>query len=363
MMKNVYSLGAFGIAPENFRLDVWYNNPTTGVNQNYIPRQPLDGQILLQVLNLDKIDAQQMPYPDGFFDFIPNASTNGGLIDAQNGRIYFPVVEPFGNHLAKKIRDGLPGQDALADQIISQVVYQPLYDSTKTAAQILFPNLNRYRIKGQYQSSSGSEISLNALNIPQGSVVVTAGGIKLTEGIDYTVDYNLGRVRILNEGILSSGQPIKVSTESNSMFNLQFKTMLGSRFDYKFNDHFAAGATFLNLRERPVTQKVNMGDEPVNNTVLGLDLAYQKEAPWLTRLVDRIPLIDTKAKSNISFAAEGAKLFPGHSRAISKDGNSYLDDFEGSQSIIDLRSLNQCSWPAHRSNKTIYSRKEISRTV
>ena len=341
MMKNVYSLGAFGIAPENFRLDVWYNNPTTGVNQNYIPRQPLDGQILLQVLNLDKIDAQQMPYPDGFFDFIPNAATNGGLIDAQNGRIYFPVVEPFGNHLAKKIRDGLPGQEALANQIISQVVYQPLYDSTKTAAQILFPNLNRYRIKGQYQSSSGSEISLNALNIPQGSVVVTAGGIKLTEGIDYTVDYNLGRVRILNEGILSSGQPIKVSTESNSMFNLQFKTMLGSRFDYKFSDNFAAGATFLNLRERPVTQKVNMGDEPVNNTVLGLDLAYQKEAPWLTRWVDRIPLIDTKAKSNVSFSAEGAKLFPGHSRAISKDGNSYLDDFEGSQSIIDLRSLNQ----------------------
>jgi cell surface protein SprA len=125
MMKNVYSLGAFGIAPENFRLDVWYNNPTTGVNQNYIPRQPLDGQILLQVLNLDKIDAQQMPYPDGFFDFIPNAATNGGLIDAQNGRIYFPVVEPFGNHLAKKIRDGLPGQDALANQIISQVVFQP----------------------------------------------------------------------------------------------------------------------------------------------------------------------------------------------------------------------------------------------
>ena len=341
MMKNVYSLGAFGIAPENFRLDVWYNNPATGINQNYIPRQPLDGQILLQVLNLDKIDAQQMPYPDGFFDFIPNAATNGGLIDAQNGRIYFPVVEPFGSHLSKKIRDGLPGQETLANQIISQVVYQPLYDSTKTAAQILFPNLNRYRIKGQYQSSSGSEISLNALNIPQGSVIVTAGGIKLTEGVDYTVDYNLGRVRILNEGILSSGQPIKVSTESNSMFNLQFKTMIGSRFDYKFSDHFTAGATFLNLRERPVTQKVNIGDEPVNNTVVGLDFAYQKEAPWLTQLADRIPLIDTKAKSNISISAEGAKLFPGHSRAISKDGNSYLDDFEGSQSVIDLRSLNQ----------------------
>ncbi|MFM7105692.1 MAG: cell surface protein SprA, partial [Flavobacteriales bacterium] len=195
--------------------------------------------------------------------------------------------------------------------------------------------------KGQFQSASGSEISLNALNIPQGSVIVTSGGIKLTEGVDYTVDYNMGRVKILNEGILNSGQPINVSTESNSMFNLQFKTMIGSRFDYTVNDHLSLGATFLNLRERPVTQKVNMGDEPVNNTVIGADLNYQNEVPALTRWVDKIPLIDTKAKSNITLGAEVAKLFPGHSRAISKDGNAYLDDFEGSQSVIDLRSLNQ----------------------
>ncbi len=340
MMKNVYNLGAFGVAPENFRLDVWYNNPATGVNQNYIPREPLNGKLLLQVLNLDRIDAQQMPYPDAFFDFIPNAATSGGLIDAQAGRIYFPVVEPFGAHLERKIREGLTDQSA-ADLVVSQVVFQPLYDSTKTAAQILFPNLNRFRIKGQYQSASGSEISLNALNIPQGSVAVTAGGIKLTEGIDYTVDYNLGRVRILNEGVMSSGQPIKVSVESNSLFNLQFRTLMGTRFDYTFSDNLTVGATLMNLRERPVTQKVNIGDDPVNNTTIGLDGAFQKESPFLTRLVDGIPFLETKAKSNFSVSAEAARIFPGHSKAISKDGNAYVDDFEGSQSVIDLRSLNQ----------------------
>ncbi|MFN0030564.1 MAG: cell surface protein SprA [Flavobacteriales bacterium] len=340
MMKNVYNLGAFGIAPENFRLDVWYNNPATGVNQNYIPRDPLNGKLLIQVLNLDRIDAQQMPYPDSFFDFIPNAATGGGLIDAQAGRIYFPVREPFGEHLEKKIRDGLTDQ-VQADLVVSQVVFQPLYDSTKTAAQILFPNLNRFRIKGQYQSSSGSEISLNALNIPQGSVQVTAGGIKLTEGVDYTVDYNLGRVRILNEGVMSSGQPIKVSVESNSLFNLQFKTLIGTRFDYTFSDNLTVGATLMNLRERPVTQKVNIGDDPVNNTTIGIDGAFQKESPFITRLVDGIPFIDTKAKSNISISGEAARIFPGHSKAVSKDGNAYVDDFEGSQSVIDLRSLNQ----------------------
>jgi len=300
MMKNVYNLGAFGVAPENFRLDVWYNNPSTGIYQNYIPREPLNGTILLQVMNMDKIDAQQMPYPDGFFDFIPNAATTGGLIDAQNGRIFFPVIEPFGSHLANVINNNSTDPNAAA-ALINQVVFQQLYDSTKTAAQIQFPNLNRFRIKGQYQSSSGSDISLNAMNIPQGSVIVTAGGIKLTEGVDYTVDYNLGRVKILNDGVMNSGQPIKVSVESNSLFNLQFKTMLGSRFDYTFNDNLTIGGTIINLRERPITQKVNMGDEPVNNTVIGADINYQKEAPWLTTLADRIPLINTKEKSKITF--------------------------------------------------------------
>lgn len=340
MMKNVYNLGAFGVSPENFRLEVFYNNPSTGIDQNFIARAPLDGVLLIQVLNLDRIDAQQMAGSDGFFDFIPNAATQGGLVDAQSGRIFFPVVEPFGGHLANKIREGL-GNTPQADQLISQIVYQPLYDSTKTAAQVQFPNLNRFKIRGQYQSASGSEISLNALNIPQGSVNVTAGGIQLKEGLDYTVDYNLGRLRILNEGVLSSGQPINVSVESNSLFNMQFRTMMGSRFDYTFNENFTVGATLLNLRERPITQKVNMGDEPVNNTIVGTDFNFQKESNFLTQLVDRIPLIDTKEKSTITFSGEAAKLFPGHSRAISKIGNAYIDDFEGSQSLIDLRSLNQ----------------------
>ena len=340
MMKNVYNLESFGISPENFRLEVWYNNPATGVNMNYIPREPLSGKLLLQVMNLDRIDAQQMPGSDGFFDFVPNASTSGGLIDASTGRVFFPVVEPFGSHLSDQIYAGL-GNTPQAAQVVSQVVFQALYDSTKTAAQIGFPQLNRFRIKGEYQSASGSEISLNALNVPQGAVTVTAGGMRLVEGTDFTVNYNLGKVTILNESIMSSGQPIKVAVESNSMFNLQYKTLLGSRFDYKFSDNLAMGATFMNLKERPLTQKVNAGDDPVNNAMMGFDMNFQKEVPIITKWIDRIPGIQTKEKSTVTFSLEAAKIFPGHSRAISKDGNAYVDDFEGSQSVIDLRSLNQ----------------------
>lgn len=339
MMKNVYSIGAFGISRENFRLDVWYNDPSTGVDLNYIPRAPLDGDLLLQLLNLDRLDINMIPNPDGFFDFIDNAATMGGTIESQNGRVYLPVVEPFGSHLKGVIENKVDNPD-LAQSLINTIVFQPLYDSTKTAAQLI-PSLNRFRLRGQFQSQSGAEIALNALNVPPGSVTVTAGGVQLVENQDFTVDYNLGRVRILNEGLLESGTPINISMESNSLFNIQMRTMMGTRFDYEVSDKMNVGATVLNLRERPLTQKVNIGDEPVNNTVLGVDFNYQSESEFITRMVDKIPGIETKAKSSIDLAAEAAYLIPGHSKAIGRDGNSYIDDFEGSQSIIDIRAVNQ----------------------
>ena len=339
MMKNVYSMGAFGVSRDNFRLDVWYNDPSTGVDLNYIPRAPLDDDLLLQLLNLDRVDVNSMPYQDGFFDFIDNAATMGGTIDAQSGRIFLPTVEPFGSHLAGVIQDQVESPE-LAEQLVRTIVYQPLYDSTKTAAQLI-PSLNRFRLRGQFQSQSGSEISLNALNVPPGSVTVTAGGVMLVENQDYTVDYNLGRVRILNEGLLESGTPINISLESNSLFNIQMRTLMGTRFDYELGDKMNVGATVLNLRERPLTQKVNVGDEPVNNTIMGVDFAYQDESEFITRMIDKIPGIDTKATSNIDVAAEAAYLIPGHSRAIGRDGNAYIDDFEGSQSVIDIRAVNQ----------------------
>ncbi len=339
MMKNVYSLGAFGLSAENFRLGIWYNDPETGVDLNYIPREPLEGELLMQLLDMDRIDINGQAQPDGVFDYVDNAATLGGTIHSQNGRVFFPTVEPFGGTLRSKIEARVE-DPAQAQALIQTIVYQPLYDSTKTAAQQM-PSLNRFRIKGEYQSQISSEIMLNALNIPEGSVSVTSGGVRLIENRDYTVDYNLGRVRIINDGLMESGQPIKVSLESNSLFNIQTKTLIGTRFDYAPSEDVALGFTFLNLRERPLTQKVNIGDEPVNNTILGADFALTRSSQFLTNVLDRLPFLDASAPSSISLSAEAAYLIPGHSRAVGKEGNAYVDDFEGSQSAIDIRSWTQ----------------------
>jgi len=338
MMKNVYSIGAYQVSPADFILDVWYNNPMTSTDINYLPYDGVDNKLLMQQVDLDRLNLNNGIASDGRFDYVPiqydnNRAINGGTIDPKTGRVYFTTIEPFGTTLSQK----LSAVNTLAPTQIESIVFQELYDSTKTAAQQI-PGKNRFKLKGSYKSSVSSEISLNALNIPEGSVVVTAGGRVLNEGVDYTVDYNLGRVKILDQGILEAQTPISVKLESNSVFGFQSKSMVGAHFNYEFNKDFNVGATVLNLTEKPLTQKVNIGDEPISNTVLGTDIRYRSEFPFLTKAVDLLPVISTKEKSFITADGEFAYLIPGTQRAISKEGISYIDGFEGSQSAIDIKT-------------------------
>ena len=334
MMKNVYSIGAYQVSRDKFIMNILYSGNDNGVPTGYFVEGPEDikGVPLLRIFNFDNLNQQQNPPDDGLFDFIDGAATNGGTIQSSNGKIFFTVLEPFGSYLRKQIISS-GGDSSLANRYC----YDSLYTLTKTGAE-QFPDKNKYILEGFYQSSAGSEINLNAFNVPRGSVKVTAGGRTLTENVDYTVDYTLGRVRIINEGILNSGTPINVSMENNTLFNIQTKRLMGSRIEHAFNPNFLVGGTILNLRERPLTQKVSYGNDPINNTIWGLDLNYQTESRFLTKMVDAIPLIDTKAQSMISLNAEFAHFIPGHSRAIGATGTSYIDDFEGAKSTTDLKN-------------------------
>ncbi len=328
MMKNIYSIGTFRVNREDFWLDIMYTNDKTGTSINFLPVGKIDSTRLLTVLNLDNLNTQLDPYPDGIFDFI-----DGITINAQNGRIIFPVREPFGSYLKEQITGGDPALNDIADQY----VFQELYDSTHSTARQMAEK-NKFFLQGSFKSAAGSEISLNAINIPPGSVSVTAGAQQLQENIDYTVDYNLGRVTILNQGILEAGTPIQISLESSSLFNIQTKTLMGSHFNYEFSRDFNIGATILNLTEKPLTQKVRIGDEPISNTIWGINTSYRTDVPFLTQAIDFIPLLETKEMSTITMTGEFAHLIPGHSRAISREGNAYIDDFEGTKIKINLKT-------------------------
>jgi cell surface protein SprA len=333
MMKNVYAIGAYQVNAEDFTLDVKYQDDKTGNALNFIPEDSLNTKILLYLLNLDNLNSQNEAPSDGLFDFI-----SGVTINPSNGRIFFPVLEPFGKNLAAIIRDSVDLPEKKEREIIDKYVFQTLYDETKTKAQQMAEK-NKFKLIGKYQSSSSSEIMLNAMNVPQGSVKVSAGGRELSENVDFTVDYTLGRVTIINQGLLESGTPLKISLESNSLFSIQTKTLVGTHLEYKISENFNLGGTVMNLTERPLTQKVNIGDEPISNTIWGLNGSYRTESQWLTNMVDKLPFLETKEPSTITMVGEFAQLVPGHSKAIEKKGNAYIDDFEGSETSIDMKSF------------------------
>ena len=348
MMKNVYNIRAYQISSNDFMLNIFYNGNSSSTPMGYFNEGPegVKGVSLLHLLGLDNLTQQNNPIPggDGEFDFLNGAQTTGGTINSSNGRIYFPVLEPFGSHLRHVFADN-------AD-LANKYAYDSLYTMTKTSAE-QYSEKNKFSLRGYYSSQSGSEISLNAMNVAQGSVTVTAGGRTLIENVDYTVDYTLGRVSIINEGILNSGTPINISLESNTGFSALKKTFLGTRVEHEFNSDFRLGGTVLYLGERSYTQKINYGEEAIANTIYGFDLSYNSEARWLTSFIDWLPGISTKAPSRIRFDGEFARFIPGLSKSASEKGTSYIDDFEGAKSTIDLRLFSQwhlASTPQHQND-------------
>lgn len=325
MMKNVYALGGFGVSKDQFMLNILYQDPGGG-EKRYMPEGPLGGTPFISLLNLDHLNAQNEPQPDGIFDF-----AEGITINTQQGKIIFPVLEPFGSDLLKAVEN--------EPVLQRRYIYQVLYDSTKFIAQQYQQN-DRYIMRGTYKSSSSSDIFLGGFNIPPGSVSVSAGGTRLVENQDYSIEYGLGRIKILNTGILNSGVPINIQYEDNATFGFQQQNFMAMRLDYYENKNLTIGGTIMRLKERPFTQKVTFGDDPIQNTVLGLDVNYQKEVPAITRLVDKLPVYSSTAPSFLNTNVEVAGLLPGHPKqinALDPEGAVYIDDFEGTSSVFDLK--------------------------
>ncbi|MGN6616954.1 MAG: cell surface protein SprA [Ilyomonas sp.] len=328
MMKNVYSLDVGGLQQEDFNLNVFYAEPSGGLKR-FLPESASDveGRPLLSILKLDRLNNRNDPLPDGQWDYV-----DGFTVLSQQGKIIFPVLEPFGRDLDTL---AFAGQPAALKQ---KYIYYQLYDSIKAIAQT-YANLNRFEVQGTVKASSSSEIYLGAFNIPQGSVTVTAGGQILQENTDYIIDYNLGTLKIINQAILNSGVPVNVSYENNATFNIQQRSFLGLRLDYLASKKLTLGATMERLSERPFFTKMNYGEDPIRNSMYGVDFNYNSELPGLTRLLNKLPFYNTTATSSINAYGEAAVMKPGHPPQIGKGGEGliYIDDFEGTRSSIDLR--------------------------
>lgn len=321
MMKNVYYL-ASTVEKEKFRLDVKYQSDTTGVYLSYIPEQQVKEQPIIRVLGADRLDNNNKAHSNGYFDYVEGYTIS-------NGRVFIPKVEPFGSYM----RDYLVKRGVAADKA-EKYAFTELYDSTKTVAKQIAEK-NKYQIAGQFKGSAANVISLDAYNVPQGSVVVTAGGITLKEGTDYSVDYSAGEVTILNQSIIDAGTAVNVSLESNTDFGQTRKTMFGLNWEYDFTKNFQLSGTIQHLSEQALTTKVSMGSEPLKNTLWGINLNWRKESQWLTNVLDKIPFLHLTQPSQISFTGEFAQLIAGEAGGT-QDNASYIDDFEGTKTTIDV---------------------------
>ncbi len=336
MMKNVYSLKTkdggilSSIQPGDFKLNVLYEQPSLG-QKRYLPEGDKTGVPLITLLNLDRLNTRSDPLPDGVFDYL-----EGFTVISQQARIIFPYLEPFGRDL-----DSVAFKNSTPD-IKQKYVYYPLYDTIKEIAKT-YANLDRYVISGYAKGQSTAEISLGAFNVPPGSVSVLAGGQVLRENVDYTIDYNLGTVRILNQAILTSGVPVNVQYENNGGFGIQQRNFMGVRMDYMAKttarESLSFGASMVRLGERPFFTKTNYNEDPIKNTMYGVDFNYNGQSPRITRLLDKLPFYSTNEMSTVTAYGEAAMLKPGHPPQIGK-GNAgliFVDDFEGSRNSIDLR--------------------------
>lgn len=332
MMKNIYDLGGTQLSSEGFDLNILYRDDQTGTSVNYLPNAGQAQKLTLnQLLHMDRLNQNARLGADGLFDYQP-----GITIEPASGRLIFTTVEPFGHYLRTRLQ-----RLQLPQQVIDRYVFEDLYKTTKLEARETNSAKDKFFFQGHFQGSQATGgISIGVINPPRGSVKVTAGGKALTEGVDYTIDYQSGTLQLLNENLKASSTPVNVSVEDNAVLDQQQKRFFGIDLQHQFDKNFLLGATYLNYAEKPLTQKASYGIEPVNNTVLGLNGLYNSDdLPFLTDLVNKLPFVYTEAPSRISTRMNFAYLKPGSPKGIDFEGEStsYVDSFEDTQANIPMK--------------------------
>ena len=347
-MRNIYRLPGRSIQPNEFDLQVYYEPPGKTASKTL----PGVGgtNTILQLTGLDRVNEDQALVADDQFDFLVNYTIVPG-----EGTLIFPYLEPFGNRISNVVTAG-GGTTEAQDGLREIYVFESLYSQKKANARRNSQH-DVYRIRGSYRGSVQSSYDLNAFSgVVQGSVRVTSGGTPLSEGTDFVVEYSgTGLVQIINPAFLTAGRDIEIEFEQNSFFNIQKKTLVGMRADYTMDERLSLGATVMRMNQQSPIDKFRIGEEPISNTIWGVDGALELEPRWMTRAIDFVPLLQTREPSSISISGEFAQLRPGNTQTIAFErtrrelqdagrdfnrdelgGTSYIDDFEGFENTFTM---------------------------
>ena len=314
-MKNRYDLGAQNIEKDDFEVKIYQY----GSSGEKIEGVVIDTvyQTYVELMGLDRNNDGQV---NGYDD------QSGGLIDLTAGIINFPYLKPFDSSTFEYINSELShlGNDNIYDELNPDPTeYAPFYISVK-------------------MKRSSSYVDLGYINIIQNSEKVYVNEELMNKGTDYAIDYMSGTVTLKGAAAADPNADVKIDFEYEPFFTLDKKSMMGFRADYEFNKNVGIGATFMYESETVKDKHPQIGGEPQKIIVGDIDgnISFDN-IPFLTNLVDKIPLVKTNAKSSLELSGEVAMNIPTPNATDNKE--AYLDDMESSVEKFSL-GINRTSW-------------------
>jgi hypothetical protein len=315
--KNVYSLRGTNIDKDGFKLDMYKGFLNAENIQE--DKNAQDSTLYLRLFGLDQLDLSGNRQPDGEVDF--------RQIDFGLGYLIFPQRYPFSPR-SDTTFTGNPA-DTLRERVNS------IYGSN---------NMNERREESKYyiyvqSSSRKSEYYLGRAPIIEGSEVVTLNGRALSKGADYNIIYETGEIIFLTQEALSPTANLTVDYEYAPLLMIEKKSMFGMQGEYRVGN-LSFGTVGIYKSEKTAEERPRVGQEPVRNFVWGSNLEYNSAStPFITRLVNALPLVKTDAASSFRFKGQIAQSIPNPNTK----NKAFIDDFEGSLEYTDL-SIRRGVW-------------------
>ena len=332
MFKNVYSLGGSNIQVDELEVEIAYIGGTlveethSQINNNYS---------FLNLFNLDTKDqnGNNSVAGDGIIDHqYPN------IVKSQYGELFFPAYLPFAYEPTSDDEEVQWGTNV---EDIGEVLNTVLNDADNDfsdeddSGPAMYYSTNNQEVLSEHEfvikvkhseSLRSSTINLGFM-IVEGSEEVRLNGSNLLNGTDYTIDYFTGTLNIINQNALDPTANLEITYEENELLSFDQKLLTGLHFkyDYSDNDYFSGGMYYYN--QSIIDDRVDFGFEPMRNFIWNISGKYDQNIPFLTDLVNFIPLIDRKKKSNLFLEGEYAHVYPNPNPL----GEAFLDDFESSK--------------------------------
>ena len=333
--KNVYNLGGRDIPREGFDLKIFLRQ-SSGDPQEILARPRFSNKPLsyLTIFGLDVRDKNGNPDPDKILDDV-------GVIDFARGELIFPDLRPFDPAGVKINNQDRPSE--LRDSLRAK-----FYDKRITDRDAINLESKFYiEVKSQKRSSNYSL----GFNVIENSEQVLLNGTKLDRDTDYTIDYFSGNLTILKEDASKPNANVEISYQSNALFQLEKKSILGARAEYRFNQNSFIGGTLMYLNQRTLDQRIRLGSVdsgPMRNLIWDVNTALRFQPNFLSQALNALPFLSTQEPSELRLEGEMAQILPNPNTLNSEipsdgAGVAYVDDFESAKRTTPL-SVNRRAW-------------------